>query len=167
MISHALAVLLMLPAEFPPSTGPTPSSQPATTASPLPRRAGPLGVRLDPEAAASVRILEVAPGTPAAAAGVRAGDIITKVGDAAIGTRESLQSVMRGLQGGRKVSLEVERDGARVALEVTLAELAETVDGSTVVYSSVTHPDGYRLRTIITEPSGSPRAKDEIGRAHV
>ena len=134
------------------------ASAPATQ--PLPRRAGPLGIRIDPSSATRVVVAEAMPGGPAAVAGIRPGDTLVKVDGDAVTTRDSLQAVMRGLIGGQTVAVEVLREGTPVTLQVALAEMRETIEGSTVRYASVDHPDGYRLRTIISEPTASPRARD-------
>ena len=132
----------------------------STPAAPLPRRAGPLGVRIDPDIADRAVVREIVAGSPAATAGIRAGDTIVSVAGKPVGEFDSLRAAMRGLLGGQSVAVEILRDGTKSTVELVLIELREEVEGSTVTYSSVAHPDGYRLRAIITEPNASPRAKD-------
>ena len=122
----------------------------STPAAPLPRRAGPLGVRIDPDIADRAVVREIVAGSPAATAGIRAGDTIVSVAGKPVGEFDSLRAAMRGLLGGQSVAVEILRDGTKSTVELVLTELREEVEGSTVTYSSVAHPDGYRLRTIIT-----------------
>ncbi|MFN9124664.1 MAG: alpha/beta fold hydrolase [bacterium] len=170
MLSHALLSLCLMPiatlhAPEPALQGAPPAAASAQTApaaptTPLPRRPGPLGVRLSAESTDRALVETVLPGTPAALAGIRAGDTIVSVAGKPVGEIAKLREATRGLSGGQTIPVEVLRDGATVRVQVTLADLREEVEGSTVTYSSVAHPDGYRLRTIITEPVESPRAKD-------
>ncbi|MFM8874183.1 MAG: PDZ domain-containing protein, partial [Phycisphaerales bacterium] len=49
------------------------ASSPGQSASPLPRRAGPMGIRLADAPGGGIAITEVVPGSPAAKAGVEGG----------------------------------------------------------------------------------------------
>ena len=69
-----------------------------------------------------VTVTTVQDGTPAADVGIKAGDIITKVGDATVATANQLSTVLRGTTPGATVTVTVERDGAARSFEVTLAE---------------------------------------------
>lgn len=92
-------------------------------------------------------------------AGLRVGDVLLAMNDAKIGSSNELITMLRSFKGGDSITLLVRRDGEERPVSVTLdAVESETVDGSTVVYSSVVVPGGYRLRTIITEPVNSPLA---------
>lgn len=127
---------------------------------PLPRRAGPLGLRLEHLPAGGLRIVEVLPGSPAADGGLEAGLQITGINGQAIDTHEQFLDGMRKVAAGENVVVDVRR-GDEPARNVSLAVgaiAAETVPGSRVRYDSVTVPAGYRLRTIVTEPVDSPRA---------
>jgi photosystem II stability/assembly factor-like uncharacterized protein/pimeloyl-ACP methyl ester carboxylesterase len=126
----------------------------------LPRRAGALGVLLDPQAVGKLMVREVVPGLPADRAGVKADDVLVAIAGQRLPARELLGEAMRSLRGGQTVPLEVKRGDATITLQLTLSDARESVEGSTLRYASVTHPDGYRLRTIITEPTASTRAKD-------
>lgn len=59
-------------------------------------------------------------GSPASAAGIQAGDIITKVNDTEINEDNSLGTVLSRMQVGQKVSLTVVRDGKTITLNATL-----------------------------------------------
>jgi hypothetical protein len=63
----------------------------------------------------------VAKDSPAAKGGLQAGDRIVRVGESAIATLEDFDSALRKHKGGDTVPVVVDRDGAEVRLEVTLA----------------------------------------------
>ena len=63
----------------------------------------------------------VTPGSPAAKAGLRAGDVITKVGDKKIDASHPLLSAISAYQPGDKVSITYLRDGKETTVTVTLA----------------------------------------------
>lgn len=69
-----------------------------------------------------VTVTTVQDGTPAAHVGIKAGDIITKVGDSTVATANQLSTVLRGTSPGATVTVTVERDGAAKTFEVTLAK---------------------------------------------
>ncbi|WP_407989767.1 S1C family serine protease [Kitasatospora sp. CMC57] len=68
-------------------------------------------------------IVSVTPGGPADAAGLQPGDVITKVGDTAVTTLNSLTTALAALQPGAKVTVTYEREGAARTAEVTLGSL--------------------------------------------
>jgi serine protease Do len=63
----------------------------------------------------------VQPGTPAAAAGIKDGDIILKVGDKAIDDGHPLDATLAQFSPGDTVSIEILRGDEHLTLEVTLA----------------------------------------------
>jgi S1-C subfamily serine protease len=63
----------------------------------------------------------VASGSPAEKAGVRVGDIITKVNDEVVGERGTMSSLIGQYRPGSKISLTVLRDGKEIQLQATLA----------------------------------------------
>jgi len=69
-----------------------------------------------------VTVTTVQDGTPAADVGIKAGDIITKVGDATVATANQLSTVLRGTTPGSSVAVTIERDGTAKTFDVTLAE---------------------------------------------
>lgn len=84
------------------------------------------------------RVVEVTEGGPAAEAGLQAGDVITKIDDAAVDSADSLIIAMRSYDVGDKVTLTVVRDKEEKKIEVTLgsdealqASQNDTTQGST------------------------------------
>ncbi|MGV9255081.1 S1C family serine protease [Streptomyces sp. NPDC003697] len=72
--------------------------------------------------AAGVAVVEVQRGGAADAAGLRAGDVITRVGDAGITTMTSLAEALATRKPGQKTTVTYLRDGAERTAEVTLGE---------------------------------------------
>ncbi len=63
---------------------------------------------------------EVSDGSAGDKAGLKAGDVVTKVNDDAIANSESLVATIRGYRPGDKVTLTVLRDGKTLTLDATL-----------------------------------------------
>jgi len=79
-----------------------------------------LGIRLGEEAGASGALVEsVGEDTPAAAAGMRAGDRIVEIGGKVVETPRDLFSWLAGSSFGATVTVKVFRDGTALDLEVT------------------------------------------------
>jgi 2-alkenal reductase len=70
--------------------------------------------------AAGIQISAVVPGSPAAQAGLRVGDVVTKLNDQQIDQQHPLQSLMVKFRPGDKVRLAIVRDSATQTIEVTL-----------------------------------------------
>ncbi|HVF03832.1 MAG TPA: trypsin-like peptidase domain-containing protein [Frankiaceae bacterium] len=66
----------------------------------------------------------VIPGGPAAEAGLRAGDVILKVGGKQVGDADSLIAAIRSHQPGEMVEVEYERNGSRDTVRVRLTDAA-------------------------------------------
>jgi len=85
-----------------------------------------LGVRLnDTENGGGALVQGVESGQPADQAGLKAGDLITKVGDHDVTNAADLTAAIRTLKPGDKVTVSYTRDGAQKSVEVTLGELPE------------------------------------------
>jgi S1-C subfamily serine protease len=68
-------------------------------------------------------IVSVTSGGPAAKAGLKAGDVITKLDDKSVTTSQSLSEALAGKKPGDKVAVAYSRDGASHTTEVTLGTL--------------------------------------------
>jgi putative serine protease PepD len=79
-----------------------------------------LGDRTDGGQGAVVRSVQA--GTPAAAAGVEAGDLVVAVDDSTIDGATGLIASIRDLEPGDETVITVVRDGARLDIAVTLVE---------------------------------------------
>ncbi len=92
-----------------------------------PRSEGYLGVQLDDrrDGGQGAVIRSVEPGTPAAAAGIEAGDLVVATDGAAIDGATGLIAAIRDLEPGDSTTITVVRDGERIDLMVTLAERPE------------------------------------------
>ncbi|RTL70008.1 MAG: PDZ domain-containing protein [Pseudonocardiaceae bacterium] len=71
-------------------------------------------------AQAGALVLAVTNGGPAAAAGVRPGDVVVELADVAIGSVEDLLGALRGTEPGQQTRLSVLRDGERIDLPITI-----------------------------------------------
>lgn len=80
---------------------------------------GYLGVYLDTEQKEAV-VVEVIPNSPAAAAGLRVGDVLLAVGDRATPDRDAFVAALGGHGPGATVVLRLRRDGTEQAVTVTL-----------------------------------------------
>ncbi len=69
-----------------------------------------------------VRVQEVMPGSPAAAAGIRAGDVLVALDGAPIADLRGYSAALKAQQPGDTVELTVRRDGEEKVLTATLAE---------------------------------------------
>ncbi len=82
------------------------------------RTADSLGLSVD----AGVVVMSVAEGSPAAAAGIRAGDVVTTFNGNRINSFENLLGELRGVSPGDRVALEVNRDGQTLQLPVQITD---------------------------------------------
>jgi S1-C subfamily serine protease len=64
----------------------------------------------------------VVPGSPADKAGIKEGDVITKVGNDTVNSTNSLQSLIAKHNSGDKVRVTLVRDGKEQTVEVTLGD---------------------------------------------
>jgi S1-C subfamily serine protease len=87
----------------------------------LPAGPGWLGVRIEPAPGGrGVRIVEPMPGGPAAAAGLAAGDVITRLGDDEVADVRGFIARIAGSRPGESVDLTVRRDGRETSFKVRL-----------------------------------------------
>lgn len=69
-----------------------------------------------------VYVTQIAPNSPADRAGLREGDIITKIGEVALDANQSYVNALFVYQPGDKITLEVVREAELLKMEVTLGE---------------------------------------------
>jgi putative serine protease PepD len=81
-----------------------------------------LGVSMSDAPGGGARVEQTVSGSPAAAAGLRAGDVITAVGDEDIPDGSALSALVEGRAPGDEVTLHVERGGRTVQIDVTLKD---------------------------------------------
>ncbi|MGZ8393542.1 MAG: Do family serine endopeptidase [Nitrospira sp.] len=74
-----------------------------------------------------VLVNEVFERDPAALAGIKPGDVITKVDGALVDTPNKLSRLVAGLDPGATTTVEVVRDGKRLLIKVALSERRDTV----------------------------------------
>ncbi len=75
----------------------------------------------DTQEHAGVLIVEVVAGGPADSAGLKAGDIITKIDDSWVSQPDDLMARIREMDGGEQVAIEFIRKGKTASLDVQLA----------------------------------------------
>jgi serine protease Do len=73
-----------------------------------------------------VVISKVGPSSPAAKSGLQDGDVLTKIGDQMVKDPRHLQQIVAGLPIGKPVDLAVVRDGANLALPMTVEAQPES-----------------------------------------
>ena len=72
------------------------------------------------------QVQSVTAGSPAQSAGVRAGDVITKLGGAAISGPDAVADAIANREPGDRVTIELRRGGAEQTLQLTLGTRPET-----------------------------------------
>lgn len=87
---------------------------------------GQLGEYFGVKDGAGVLVTEVVDGSPAAAAGLRAGDVIVKAGDTEVASPDALHEAMAGTKPGEKLDLQLLRKGNRQKVTATLGEMPKT-----------------------------------------
>lgn len=115
------------------------------------------GARLAPSNGGrpGVLVRSLDPSSPAAAAGLRAGDVLRQVNDCDLRDPKTLAVMMRSLRAGDSVLVHVERERQIGVVRFALPPMPlERIPGADVLYDAVTSPLGYRIRIIATRPAG-------------
>jgi len=79
-----------------------------------------VGLRVDPVDTLGVRVMKVAPGSPAETAGIRVGDRILAMEGVEMRTSEEISAMVRGMRPGEEISLTILRDAEIHPLVATL-----------------------------------------------
>jgi serine protease Do len=79
-----------------------------------------VGLRVDPADTLGVRVLKVAPGSPAQASGIRVGDRILAIEGEEMRTAEEITAMVRGMRPGEEITLTILRDAEIHPLVATL-----------------------------------------------
>lgn len=67
-----------------------------------------------------VKVDQVVPGSPAEKAGIRTGDVLMKLAGQPIENLRGYSQILGTLEPGQTIEIEIERDGARTTLRVTV-----------------------------------------------
>jgi photosystem II stability/assembly factor-like uncharacterized protein len=110
-----------------------------------PGNPGDLGLRGETADDGGLRVTEITADGPAAKAGVKDGDVLTKVGETAIEDFRSLFQALRATRAGDKVALELRRGEETVRLEATVAERPEGQGGGGGLTAERGRPFSERL----------------------
>jgi len=85
-------------------------------------RPGLLGIRPGTATGKGMSIDSIVDGSPAAKAGLRAGDVLTKLGDTAIWKETDLENFMKTSKAGQEIEVSYTRNGEEKKIKVVLAE---------------------------------------------
>ena len=100
------------------------ASAPEKPASPL-ANMGWIGVMLQDAGGAGARVLSVFPAGPAAVAGVRAGDVLVRVGGTEISSPQEAETALEHLTPRKPATVTVERHTRKIELKVLPESLAD------------------------------------------
>lgn len=117
-------------------------------------RPGTLGVRLRGREG-GVEITSVMPNGPAAEAGVRAGDVILRVDNTPVASTDELIRLVQANPAGSVVELEIDRQGLRGPLEITLASENEVYRRAAlgVTFSKASYRGARVLKVLPDSPA--------------
>lgn len=104
---------------------------------------------------------DVERGSPAAAAGIRRGDVVTRFDGRPTADAGALQNLIGGSRPGARVRLGVLRDGATVTLPVTLGEQPQPTETGRRPRTQAVKPDPQRLGLVVR--SLTPELAQELG----
>ncbi len=116
-----------------------------------PEQSAATGVPID----GGVFIRQVLPGGPAEKAGVKAGDVVTRLGGKAVTGDTAFAGLLRGFYAGDRAELELVRAGQRLTVPlVTLAPPQERGEGLEIQYTHF-RSGSVRLRAVVASPENA------------
>jgi membrane-associated protease RseP (regulator of RpoE activity) len=95
-----------------------------------------LGVSVD-DSNGKVTVKSVVPGSGADKAGIKAGDVITAVDGASIGSLADLQKALSGKKSGDTVTVSIDRNGSKQDLKVTLGSPVRSPSGANIASRAI------------------------------
>jgi S1-C subfamily serine protease len=78
----------------------------------------------------SVKVIDVIEGTPAAAAGIKIGDLITKADDIVLNDSELLSSIINKKEVGEEIKLHIQRNGVEKIMICPIAKRPDSISDS-------------------------------------
>ena len=118
-----------------------------------------LARKFNVEAGTGALIGEVLDGGPAAKAGVKAGDVILRIGKTVVSDPRQLRLHVAGIAPGSEVELTVQRDGRELVLPLTIGELP----GQAVAAGGGANgEDGGRLGVTLEDLTGQNRQQAQV-----
>lgn len=126
-----------------------------------------LGVWLSPEHDEPV-ISEVAPNSPAASAGIKAGDVMLAVGDTTTATKKEFVAAIKAGKPGDRVNIKLRRDGKEMTVVVKLGEPPSPAEGGTKPPKDAA-PKGQKPPQPAVEPApeSKPLARSQAGKGYL
>ena len=123
----------------------------------LPRRAA-LGVQLAP-AESGAQVVMASPGLTAALAGLQAGDVITAINGAPVGSVQEAVQLAGALREGQRVTLSYRRGGATTEVQATATPRPlESYAGAEAAYGAVPFQGGLLRDILVTPATPAPGA---------
>ena len=101
-----------------------------------------------------VSFARIIPGSAAAEADVKVGDVAVAVDNVAVVGVEEFLQLLAQRRAGDKVTLKIVREGATLEKDATLKEYPREKDDAFDVFYGHVVSNGVRLRTIVTRPKG-------------
>jgi len=120
-----------------------------------------VGEEVAGEPAEGARVLSVVAGSPAATAGLLAGDVVVNFAGQDVDSRRKLQFLIAGAQPGQDVDCEIIRNGKRNVFSVHLVEWIEEEPGA--VTSQVKHWLGMEVASLQSGDPKVTRLKEVLG----